>query len=120
MVRSTVLDPCFESAENTALCPISGPWGRTAEQVTLTAPLPRNVANMTGQEPWAMQLDDGAHCTFYEGVARRTNGMRLNYKCDNGLRLYGAPNHGSQPWTIFGGRRYATELTSQPIAIAWY
>ena len=46
--------------------------------------------------------------------------MRLNYECDNKLALYGDPNRGSQPWTIFGGRMSATELTSQPIAIAWY
>jgi hypothetical protein len=67
-----------------------------------------------------MQLDDGAHCTFNEGLASHINGMRLNYKCDDGLRLYGSPNHGSQPWMIFGGPRYATELASHAIAIGWY
>jgi hypothetical protein len=121
MVGSTIEDPCFE-AGTAVVCPLSGPWGHTAERIALTAPLPRSAANKAGQWSgvWAMQLGDGTHCTFVSGATGAINGMRLNYECDNRLGLYGDPNRGSQPWTIFGGRMNATELTSQPIAIAWY
>jgi hypothetical protein len=46
--------------------------------------------------------------------------MRLNFACDNGLNLYGAPNQGAEPWTIFAGQQNARELAREPIAIVWY
>jgi hypothetical protein len=132
-VGNFIHDPCFtgpvREAEKTVVCPNEGPWTGTGIEIQLTCPLPyeaiteevRHEEGGTTGMPWTLELTDGSHCVLLNGASSEVAHLRFNYTCkpDN-LDLYGPPDRSSSTWTIYAGPANASQLSTVPIAIAWY
>lgn len=132
-VGNLIQDPCFtgpaSEVEKTVVCPTEGPWTGVGIEIRLTRPLPhealseeaRHEAGATTGIPWTLQLADGSHCILLNGASTEVDHLRFNYTCkpDN-LDLYGPPDRSSSAWTIYAGPANASQLTTVPIAVAWY
>ena len=124
--KSLIYDPCFSSskARGIVLCP-DGPWTGTGVRMTLTDVLPDRAglgrAPSTRLDPWALETVDRRRCLLGSGATNVVQDQRLNYFC--GRRqdaLWGFPDRGSQPWTIFSAPPTATQLTKRAgIRTAW-
>lgn len=123
-VGNFIYDPCFSSprAPGVVLCP--GEELRFAIKVNLTKGLPRRYANSRppalDEQPWNLQLLDGEHCIFLTGATSVLQGRRLNYACERShtTALWGLPNRGTQPWSIFSAPFMATTLRDHRL-IRW-
>lgn len=121
-----IYDPCFAAnhAAHFVLCPEGGPWGKamhmnlTRELPSLEPPTPK--PSPTNEPAWAVELTGGARCVLLEGAGTLLANLRENYKCSNGVTLYGDANHASEPWTIFGRQGSARQLTPETVAAMWY
>jgi hypothetical protein len=76
---------------------------------------------MTGL-PWALVTANGWKCRLETGATSVLDGQRLNYSCTGTQRvLWGAPNRGSEPWTIFVAPAQAHKLNhTVAISAAWF
>src|SRR5439155_7105916 len=69
---NAILDPCFAptlGGFDFVLCPLNGPWGRTAERLNLAKP-PKSQTqelDVTKDAPWAIQVG-GLRCTPLTGA----------------------------------------------------
>jgi len=70
--------------------------------------------------PWALELANGARCTFATGATATTAGLRLNYFCEEGGAAYGEPVRGKHPWTIPFASDRGTEPHDVAVKSAWY
>jgi eukaryotic-like serine/threonine-protein kinase len=121
-VGNILLDPCFSSAHvpGVVICPDADPT--SGVEIRLTRSLPRSFANhgvpSASNEPWALELFSGAHCTLSSGATSVVDGTRLNYFCpgDATSGLWGYPRRTSEPWTILTAPFTATTL-SQRVAV---
>jgi hypothetical protein len=127
MTGNEILDPCFAAsrAARFVLCPDGGPWSGEVFRMNLSRELPtleptRAEPPPTTEPAWAVELEDGAHCVLLEGTGNIVANLRENYKCTDGVTLYGNANRAAQPWTIFGRHGSAGQLTPQPVAAMWY
>jgi hypothetical protein len=126
MTGNYIYDPCFATnhAAHFVLCPEGGPWGRVI-RMNLTRELPTLEPPSAEQSPttepaWAVELTGGARCVLLEGAGNVLANLRENYKCSDGITLYGDANHASEPWTIFGRQGSAGQLTPETVAAMWY
>ena len=126
MAGNYIYDPCFAAnhAAHFVLCAQDGPWGKLI-RMNLTHELPTTESSSperppTAEPAWALELTDGAHCVLLEGAGNVLANLRENYKCSDGIILYGTANHTSQPWTIFGRQGSTEQLTPNTIAASWY
>jgi hypothetical protein len=128
-VGNFIHDPCYSGSgatENTVICPEGGPWVGSGIEIRLTRPLPEAPPTTSQPEPpsglpWALQLADGSNCQFLQGATSVVAGLRFNYSCTpDHLSLYGEPRRSSAAWTIYSGAASSSQLTTAPIAIAWY
>ncbi len=108
--------PCFSApqAAGVVVCPDA--QVNRGLKIRLTKGLPRRYAN-TGRpslsnQPWALQLTNGQHCTFASGATNVIHGIRGNYTCGAGFNfgLWGFPSRRSEPWTILIAPFTATRL----------
>ena len=120
-----ILDPCFESGlgDATEVMCSSGPWSGDVVQLTLESPLPverRNQDDPANNLPWALELPDGAHCTLLTGATALIAGMRINYGCEGGGSVLGAPDRTLPVWRaqVLPRDAFATDATA--IVAAWY
>jgi hypothetical protein len=128
MSGNLIYDPCFSSptAKGVVLCPASGPWSRTAIEITLTRKLPTKYGNRrapsTSGLPWALVTASGWRCELNTGATTVVSGRRANYACTGTQDwLWGAPLRKSQPWKIYAARSSAKRLKRKvAIKAAWF
>jgi hypothetical protein len=121
-----IKDPCFSSARRPGfvLCP-DAPWEHTGVRLALASPLPRKDGNRRRPSrrahPWGIELFDGRNCLIQTGATTVVDNQRANYACDTGADwLWGNPDRGLVPWTIFSAPYDATALVNRaPIRRAW-
>jgi hypothetical protein len=123
-VGNAIADPCFSSSSvhGVVVCP--DPSVRTGVEIRLTKPLPHRLGNHTRPSlrvrPWQLEISDGRACSALTGTSVALGGVRMNYGCQGGLGLWGAPRRSSQPWTMLAARPGARHLHArQAIVRAW-
>ena len=88
-------DPCFAPRglkSGYVVCPVT-PWKSKVTRLKLTKKLPGKFRNRPGRRPlsvWALELADGARCTFLGGATTTIGDQRLNYGCNRGGSLVGS------------------------------
>lgn len=104
---------CYPSATGlTALC-LTAPW-TPATQVSLTSPIsPSSGFQASGTRPWALVLDNGAHCLEIVGAASVQNGVAFNYSCQGGTA--GGLSGSTVSWLPSGG----SAMQSVGVAQSW-
>jgi hypothetical protein len=72
--------------------------------------------------PWALETTNGWKCRLATGATNVVDGQRLNYFCSGTQQgLWGAPNRGSEPWTIFAAPAQTHKLNhTVSISDAWF
>ncbi|MCW2685361.1 MAG: afsK7, partial [Mycobacterium sp.] len=127
MTGNYIYDPCFSSPRTATLvlCPVE-PWRNRGVKMRLTRALPGAMANhgslTVRNQPWALELYDGRKCVLAGGASSILEGRRLNYFCQHGgsTGLWGFPDRGTQPWTIYSAPYTATLLSEHvPVRDAW-
>jgi hypothetical protein len=146
-----IYDPCFGAYEGSLIC-IGTPWSTTGISFSVTRfefdlPTgevqwnPRSNCPRPGEDspysspgaiakksPWALELANGLHCIYAEGVTFEIAGERAEYGCfrhgtriDDGPWIIGQPDRSSEPWVVSllpkQGRAQTTEET---VRVAWY
>src|SRR5271167_1789426 len=119
LVGNSLLDPCFSSPHvpGLVICPNADP--RSGVEIRLTRPLPRSFANhgvpSAANQPWALELFNGAHCALSSGASSVVGGTRLNYFCPGHTEsgLWGYPRRTTEPWTILIAPFTATTLSER-------
>jgi hypothetical protein len=128
MSRNFIYDPCFSRSNrsHSVFCPTQGPWLADVIKIKLKKRLPialgnKQKASMTGL-PWALVTANGWKCRLETGATSVLDGQRLNYSCTGTQQvLWGAPNRGSEPWTIFVAPAQAHKLNhTVAISAAWF
>ena len=127
MSGNSLLDPCFSSttARGIVLCPI-GPWSSSAVKLGLTRGLPRSQADKarpsTSGHPWGIRTGSGWKCEFNTGTGNLIGSRASTYFCRGTTNwLWGLPNRGSQPWTIFAAPLNAKVLSRRvSVTDAWF
>ncbi len=125
-----VLDPCFIKTyvkAKTAICPIS-PWQNEAIQVKLISPVLMQNSNeqeeldMSEDDPWAINLVDGAHCLkLQQDQTFTVIGQPVKYACDNQGFLLGHIQRCDLVWKmLFLPSRNSQNLNMIEINTAWY
>jgi hypothetical protein len=127
-----VADPCWSSVSEVA-CLVT-PWDTKAVVINN---LNVNVTPRAsiGPVPWALEITDPANpsqildCGFAGGTAAQiVAGMRANWLCfrpgqfdPHGFVGYalGAPQTGTNPWTVFFGRPNSSQAVEANVLIAW-
>jgi hypothetical protein len=122
-------DPCFSSAaaKGIVACPDGGPWAKDGVEIKLTKALPtgafaNHAAASLHDQPWAIETTSGALCELATGASNELDGQRANYYCVNRAQevLWGFPDRGVSPWTIFSAPDQAKKLTVRAaIKRAW-
>jgi hypothetical protein len=127
MTGNYIYDPCFSSprARSLVLCPLE-PWRNRGIKLHLTRALPTSLGNhgpvSVSNQPWALELYDGRKCVLAGGASSVVEGHRLNYFCahDSSSGLWGFPDRGTQPWTVYTASYTATHLSERAaIRDAW-
>jgi hypothetical protein len=76
-----IYDPCFEYTGQQLVC-LSSPWSKRAALVRVKnevmGPFDKQL---TRGKPWAIELTNGAQCTFVSGATSSVAGLRENYFC---------------------------------------
>lgn len=123
---STIADPCFSSskAKGVVLCPAKGPWNSNVIKVTLNSKLPKGNTGRPSTHglPWALVTTKGWKCRLNTGATAVVHGKRLTYFCKGTSKsLWGSPQRGSEPWTIFVAGNHPKSLhTKTGIKAAWF
>lgn len=102
-----VYDPCWPDDDDpttpSAVCWLQ-PWSTHLVRMTLAQPLdpPGDTAsNPRTDEPWAVQLTNGAHCEQVQGTHDTFDGQPVDYYCDdNATALLRGPHRSSGRWTM--------------------
>lgn len=123
---STIADPCFTSskASGFVLCPATGPWSSSVIKVRLNSKLPKGNSGKPSTHglPWALVTAQGWKCRLDTGATAVVQGKRLNYFCKGTSKsLWGSPQRGSEPWTIYVAGNHPKKLhTKTGIKAAWF
>ncbi len=88
-------DPCFAAKPGATLvvCDADPIMRKAGIAVRLAKPLPAH-AKIAGQQPWLLELADGAECNFFTGATGVVKGQRINYGCSDKHEIYGMPKAG--------------------------
>ncbi len=126
MSGNAIMDPCFQGFEGSVpvlACPET-PW---SPRVTLLRPTKvpargqANESNIGRGMPWALEIGDGARCTFLTGATAGVAGMRVNYGCVDGKRsVIGDIDRTLPRWRVFVDPGTGVTVPLQDVAIAWY
>lgn len=119
-----ILDPCFESQPPGALLACaSAPWVSQVRLLKLSKPVPQALANrgdLSSAQPWALELADGARCTYLTGATTALAGMRLNYGCPGSIDVYGDVDRTRPLWRVFERRPHAPVTRQVDVLTAWF
>lgn len=96
-----IYDPCFSTTNQGApvVCVPNPSDPSGSIRFVLTRPLPSSAPSAARPHAWALQLDDGATCTYFTGATGPIDGQRLSYGCNNGWDVVGEPS-GNGVWTV--------------------
>lgn len=120
-----ILDPCFESQPpgGALLACASAPWSPQVRLLKRSKPVPQDQANqgeLSSAHPWALELADGAHCTYLTGATAALAGMRLNYGCPGSIDVYGDVDRTRPLWRVFERRANAPVARQVDVLVAWF
>ena len=120
-----ILDPCFESQPpgGPLLACASAPWSAQVRLLKLSKPVPQAQANrgeLQSAQPWAIELADGARCTFLTGATTALADMRLNYGCPGGVDIFGDVDRARPLWRVFERRAGAAVTRQVDVLAAWF
>src|SRR5260370_24614519 len=75
-------DPCFAAKPGATLvvCDADPITRKAGIAVRLATPLPLH-GKFAGQQPWLLELADGAECNLFTGATSVVKGQRINYGC---------------------------------------
>jgi hypothetical protein len=125
MAGNAIYDPCFQPGATPGVggqvaC-AQTPWSGSVVLLTLTEPLPEmaNQANPNAL-PWALELTNGKQCSFAGGATGVVAGQRINYTCQGGGLVAGAPDRSLALWSV----QYLDSIDSSStlevdVATAW-
>lgn len=111
---NAINDPCFAaSADARTVACFLDPW-HAVTLLRLTRPLPRHGPVQAGAPPWAIETENGLHCTYFTGATAPMGGERINYGCTKGWFLIGSPDRRQPLWTIRSSPRYVPDRPGHP------
>ncbi|HKX19545.1 MAG TPA: hypothetical protein VJT33_16200 [bacterium] len=120
-----ILDPCFEAQPpgGALLACSSAPWSPQVRVLKLSKPVPQAQANrdrLSSAQPWALELADGARCTYLTGATTALAGMRLNYGCPGSIDVYGDVDRTHPLWRVFEHRANSPVTRQVDVFVAWF
>jgi serine/threonine protein kinase len=122
-------DICWPSPPKSMLC-MNNPWDKEVRRLVYDTRLLGTVQPPTTPEPFALTLDNGTHCRFFTGGARRarSDGYVPVYACgaDSTAAVLGEAGSQSDPinrskplWTVtFEQPGFQTQVRS--VTTAWF
>jgi hypothetical protein len=125
MAGNLIYDPCFGSGPDASvvICTKDPADPRRAVRLSLARPLPAVAPRSGRARAWALQLADGAMCTYMTGATGPVDGQRINFGCSNGRVVVGDPTPG-RVWTVrevlLAPRSLVVEESARvSVAMAW-
>lgn len=118
-VSTMTLDPCF--ADDKILVCLVSPWTKRVVQVEMTKPLPKKKVYVnTRHMPWAIELSNGARCSFVAGEDINIHDQRINYFCSKFLYVVGDIDQATPLWSAKMYNSKTDAMTQLAIFNAWY
>lgn len=120
LAGNSIEDPCFASpvatSPPTVAC-VPAPWDE-ATVLTVTGTLPAASGVRLADDPWALQLANGARCVASTGTVPSVGAMSLNYVCGPGVDA-GIIQVSGSPDEVSYGSPSAGSLTTVAITTIW-
>lgn len=120
LVGNEIADPCFtppRPASPVTVACLPDPWSG-AQVVTLTEPLPSGPPLGDADNPWAVQLANGARCVAGTGTVHSVAGVALNLLCPGGMAA-GGLDRTNPSWQVSYGSATGDTLIKVGVVAAW-
>ncbi|HJP80531.1 MAG TPA: hypothetical protein VJ914_40040 [Pseudonocardiaceae bacterium] len=126
-----VYDPCWPDRDNpgtpSVVC-LLDPSSPHVIRILLTQPVDPpdgSVSNPVADEPWAVQLSTGLHCSALEGTHDTFDGQVVDYYCDDKKTvLLRGVKRGNGRWTMtsahYDSGYHYTAGSTVDVTTAWY